>query len=353
MLRTDLLNQIYQLLYKLISTPSFSGREDKSAEIILSFLENNDVKVDRKYNNILAFNCYYDENKPLILLNSHHDTVKPNSGWTMDPFQPVIRDGNLYGLGSNDAGASLVALIATFIHYYNREDLKYNLLIALTGEEESSGEKGIASISPEIKKIDFAIVGEPTAMQMAIAEKGLIVLECQAQGQSGHAARDVGENAILKALKDIDWVSSYRFPEVSKLLGPIKMSVTMIEGGIQHNVIPDRCNFTIDIRSTDAYTSEEIVDIIRENISAEITRCSLRLKSSSIDKNHILVKSAQKVNITTFASPTLSDQALINAPSVKIGPGLSERSHTADEYVQLLEIESGVNTYIKLLDQLL
>ncbi len=348
-----LINTATDLLKRLISLPSISGDEDKTAQEIQNFFELNGMKSYRLDNNIYAFNEDFQANKPTLLLNSHHDTVKPNVSWTRDPFTPEINNGKLFGLGSNDAGASLVSLIAVFLHFYKQKNLSHNLVLAATAEEESSGEKGIRSVLPEVGTINLAIVGEPTGMEMAVAEKGLIVLRCEAIGKSGHAARNIGENAILKAIEDIRWFSSYQFPKESVSLGPVKMSVTMIESGTQHNVIPDRCKFTVDIRTVDTYTHEEILNIIRENTISTFSDPSLNLSPSSIPMGHPLVKAATEFGIGTFGSPTLSDQTFIPAPSVKIGPGMSERSHTADEFIYLAEIEQGITIYNKLLTHFL
>ncbi|NOX89387.1 MAG: M20 family metallo-hydrolase [Calditrichaeota bacterium] len=348
-----LTKEAIELLQQLIATPSFSGEEEKTADLIERFLADHGVQTRRIFNNIWAVNKYFDPQKPTILLNSHHDTVKPVEGWTCDPFTPHLKDGKLIGLGSNDAGASLVSLLSTFVFFYEQADPEYNLIVAATGEEERSRPEGIQSVLPEIGAVDLAIVGEPTGMEMAVAEKGLMVLRCRAHGIAGHAARNLGENAILKALKDIEWFSGFQFPKVSPVLGPVKMTVTMIKAGELHNVIPDRCDFTVDIRTTEAYTHEEILETVKQNISGEIVKTSLSLKPSSIDENHVLVQTAKKMGIKTFGSPTLSDQTWIDAPSVKMGPGRSERSHTADEFVYLSEIEEGIPLYIELLGRLL
>ena len=341
------------LLKNLIATPSFSKEEDKTAQLIHDFLAKKSIEIQRIQNNIIARNKYFDNKKKTILLNSHHDTVKPNASWKKDPFTPIVEDGKLYGLGSNDAGGPLVSLMATFVHFYNQRDLKYNLIFAATAEEEISGKNGIELMLPILSEIDFAIVGEPTNLQMAVAEKGLMVLDCIAKGKSGHAAREEGENAIYKAMKDIGWFKGYRFDEQSKILGDIKMSVTMINAGTQHNVVPDECRFVVDVRSTDAYTNEEILDIIRENVDCEVTARSTRLQPSGLPEEHILWKCTHDLNIRTFGSPTLSDQALMPFSSVKIGPGDSARSHTADEYIKTREIKNGIDLYINLLKKLL
>ncbi len=346
-----LIDEAIRLLRDLIAVESFSGNEGGTADIVERFLRERGVETGRKFNNVYARNALFSPGKPTLLLNSHHDTVNPNSGWTLDPFTPLEKDGKLYGLGSNDAGASLVGLIAAFLHFQHREDLPCNLMLVASAEEEISGERGLACVLPEHEPVEAAIVGEPTGMEMAVAEKGLMVLRCRAHGTAGHAARDVGDNAIIKAVRDIQWFSSYRFARQSPLLGAVKMSVTMIQGGQQHNVIPDRCDFTVDIRTTDAYSHDELLEIIRDAVSSEIVQCSKRLHPSSIAVDHPLVESARLLGINLFASATLSDQSQIPAPSVKIGPGRSERSHTADEFVYIHEIEKGVGTYIALLDR--
>lgn len=342
-----------ELLKELISIESFSTQENKTADAIENFFQKQGIKSSRKGNNVWAKNEKFDSTKPTILLNSHHDTVKPNAGWTMDPFRPIVKDEKLFGLGSNDAGGALVSLIATFLYFYKKENLKYNLIIAATAEEENSGKGGVESILAELGKIDFAIVGEPTEMHMAIAEKGLMVLDCTANGKSGHAARDIGENAILNAIKDIEWFHSFKFPKDSEMLGPVKMSATIIHAGSQHNVIPDLCKFTVDVRTTDAYTNEETLAIIRQHVKSEVVPRSTRLQASGIDKNHLLVQTAKKLEIKTFGSATSSDMPHLKVAAVKMGPGKSERSHTADEFIWLREIEEGINIYIKLLGEII
>ena len=341
-----------ELLKELIAIESFSTQEDKTANAIERFFAKHGVKTFRKGNNVWARNAAFDSAKPTILLNSHHDTVKPNAGWTLNPFQPLIKDEKLYGLGSNDAGGALVSLIATFLHFNAQKNLKHNFILAATAEEENSGKNGVQSILAELEKIDFAVVGEPTEMQMSVAEKGLMVLDCIAKGKAGHAARDVGENAILKAIKDIEWVHSYRFPKISEFLGAVKMTCTLINAGTQHNVIPDTCKFTVDVRTTDAYTNEETLEIIRKYIKSEVSPRSTRLQASGIDKNHLLVQTAKKLGIETFGSATSSDMPLLKVPAVKMGPGKSERSHTADEFIFVKEIEEGIKIYIKVLESI-
>lgn len=338
-----------ELLKQLISIPSFSKEEDKTADAIEAFLQQRNIKTHRKLNNIWAYNKYFDAAKPTLLLNSHHDTVKPNSGYTRDPYTATVEDDKLYGLGSNDAGGCLVSLIATFLYYYDQEGLNYNICLATTAEEEISGNNGLECILSDLGELEFAIVGEPTLMNLAIAERGLLVLDCTSYGKAGHAAREEGDNAIYKALKDIEWFRNYRFSKVSEMFGPLKMSVTIINAGSQHNVVPATCTFTVDVRVTDAYTNEEVLKIIRTNVDCEVVPRSIRLKPSSIDKEHPIVQSGIALGRTTYGSPTTSDQALLSIPSLKVGPGDSARSHMADEYVHLSEIEKGIGLYIEML----
>ena len=341
-----------ELLQKLITTVSFSKEESMTADIIEQFFSKKNIPSNRHLNNVWCVNKYFDNAKPAILLNSHHDTVKPNPQCTKDPFLPTIEDGKLFGLGSNDAGGCLVSLITAFCHFYKLENLKYNIVIAATAEEEISGKNGIESILTSLPKIDFAIVGEPTLTNLAIAEKGLLVLDCTATGKAGHAAREEGDNAIYKALQDINWFQNFKFPKLSETLGPIKMSVTSINTENRaHNVVPAICSFIVDVRVTDAYNHQEILDIIRQHIKSEVQPRSSRLRSSKIDKNHPLVQAGIKLGKQTYGSPTTSDAALIPAPVLKCGPGDSARSHTADEFIYLKEIEEGINTYIKILEQ--
>ncbi len=341
------------LLKQLISTPSFSKEEEVTAEIIENFIESKGVTTYRYLNNIWAKNKYYDESKPTILLNSHHDTVRPNKGYTLDPFSPIEKDGKLYGLGSNDAGGCLVSLIATFLHFYKEPSLKYNLLIAATAEEEISGHNGVEILLPRLPKIDFGIVGEPTLMNMALAEKGLLVLDCTAHGRAGHAAREEGENALYKAVDDIQWFRNYKYDKVSSLLGPMKMSVTIINAGSQHNVVPHECKYTVDVRVNELYTFEEVLDIIRANVKSDVQPRSSRLRSTSIAVDHPLIQAGVELGRTYYGSPTTSDKALMNFPTLKMGPGDSARSHTADEFIFLDEITNGIDLYIQLLDKIL
>ena len=342
------------LLKQLIATPSFSKEEDNSSALIRSFLEKSEVKTEQYLYNIWTRNKYFDASKPTILLNSHHDTVKPNKGYTLDPFIAMEKDGKLFGLGSNDAGGSLVSLIATFLYFHDKEDLKYNIILAATAEEEISGHNGIEALLPQLGKINFAIVGEPTQMQMAVAEKGLMVLDCIANGKAGHAAREEGENSIYKAIMDIEWFSSFKFDKISDLLGPVKMSVTVIETDNKaHNVVPAQCKFVVDCRVNELYTFEEMLNIIKANVQSEIKPRSTRLRSSSIALDHPIVEAGLRMKRSYYGSPTTSDKALMNFPSLKIGPGDSARSHTADEYIYIDEIKEGIELYIQLLNQLL
>lgn len=340
------------LLEQLIAIPSFSREEDKTALVLEGFFRQYDMPPERRGNNVWARNKYFRQELPTILLNSHHDTVKPNTGYTRDPFHAEIVDGKLYGLGSNDAGGPLVCLILTFLHFYEQKNLKFNLVMAATAEEEISGTEGIESIWGLLPPIDFAIVGEPTRCEMAVAEKGLIVLDCIAHGKAGHAAREEGVNAIYEAMKDIEWLRTYKFPKVSPTLGEVKMTTTVIHAGKQHNVVPAECSYTVDVRVTDQYSLEEVLEIIRQNTTATVTPRSLRMRSSGIPANHPLVRAAENLKIPLYGSPTTSDQAMIPVPSVKIGPGDSARSHTADEFIYVAEIVKGIDTYIALLDEL-
>jgi len=341
------------LLGQLIACPSLSREEKGTATIIEDFFKSKSIPTKRLHNNVWASNLLFDPNKPSILLNSHHDTVKANASWTLDPFSATEVDGKLMGLGSNDAGASLVCLISTFCHFYEAK-LPFNLVIAATGEEEISGANGIESLlnSSEFPKISWAIIGEPTDCQLAIAEKGLMVIDAVCKGKSGHAAREEGINAIYLAIEDISKIHAFRFPKISDLLGPVKTTVTVINAGKQHNVIPEICEFSIDCRVNECYTLEEVLDTLQKLVKAELKPRSLRLKPSKIDSDHPIVQAAKKLGIQTFGSPTLSDQALLHCPSVKIGPGHSGRSHTADEYILLDELKQGIQTYQTLIKQL-
>ena len=348
---TTLSGEAVSLLKQLIAIPSFSRDEEGTADLLEQFLIEKGVKIHRKLNNMWAFNKYFDASRPTILLNSHHDTVKPNPGYTRDPFEASVEDGKLFGLGSNDAGGCLVSLIAVFLYFYKQADLSYNFCMATTAEEEISGVNGLELIIPELGPLDFAIVGEPTGMHLAIGERGLMVLDCVAHGKAGHAAREEGENAIYSAIRDIEWFRSYKLPLESALFGPVKMSVTIISAGSQHNVVPAECKFTVDVRVTDVYRNEEVLEIIRQHVKCSITPRSVRLKSSKIGEDHPIVQAGIALGRTTYGSPTTSDQVLLDIPSLKIGPGDSARSHTADEFVYVDEINEGIELYIKMLER--
>ncbi|MBK9464037.1 MAG: M20 family metallo-hydrolase [Chitinophagaceae bacterium] len=344
-------NEAVELLKELISIPSFSKEEDQTAGILCRFIGTKGIVHTRVGNNVFALNKHFDDKKPTILLNSHHDTVKPNPQYTRNPFTPEIEDGKLFGLGSNDAGGCLVSLIATFLHFYEKPDLRYNIILAATAEEEISGSGGIEYTLPYLPKIDFAIVGEPTQMQMAVAERGLMVLDCIAHGKAGHAARNEGKNAIYKAMKDIEWFRTHQLTKISELLGPSKMSVTVIETENKaHNMVPSQCKFVVDTRINELYSFEEVIDIIKANVQCEVTPRSTRLRSTSIAIGHPLVIAGINLGRTYYGSPTTSDKALMPFPTLKIGPGDSARSHTADEYIYIDEIKNGIELYIQLLN---
>lgn len=342
-----------ELLKKLIATPSFSREEEHTATLLEVFLQANGIEVHRHNNNILARNQHFDPAKQTILLNSHHDTVKPNKAYTLDPFTPIEKDGKLYGLGSNDAGGSLVSIIATFVHFYDQPDLAFNLVLAATAEEEISGKNGVESVLPLLGKIDCAIVGEPTLLQMAVAERGLMVLDCTAYGKAGHAARGEGVNAIYRALKDIEWMHSFQFERVSSLIGPVTMNVTVIETDNKaHNVVPAQCKFVADVRINELYSFEEVLTTIRANVESEVVPRSDRLRSTMIPLAHPLVQAGLSLGKTYYGSPTSSDKALMPFPALKLGPGDSARSHTADEFIFIDEIKEGIELYIQLLNRL-
>ena len=342
-----------ELLKSLISTQSFSKEEDESALLIMQWFSSHNIKFESSQHNIWAKNKHFDNLKPTILLNSHHDTVKPNKGYTKDPFNPEIVDGKLFGLGSNDAGGSLVALLALFAYFYSHKDLSYNLILLASAEEENSGEGGIRSVISLLPEIDFAIVGEPTSMHLAIAEKGLLVLDCYAHGEAGHAAHSLGDNSIYKAMEAITWFKNFKFPKVSETLGEINMTVTQINAGNQHNVIPSTCHFVVDARVTDQYSNKEVLDLIKEHAGVEVKERSLDLNSSSIAIDHPIVKAGLNLGREVYGSPTLSDQSTLSCPSLKIGPGDSYRSHTADEFIYVDEIFEGIDIYVELLSKIL
>ena len=339
------------LLSSLVSIPSVSREEEQVADFLQNYMERSGIMTGRSGNNIWCISPMFDTKKPTILLNSHIDTVKPVNGWRKQPFTAKMEDGKLYGLGSNDAGASVVSLFEVY-RYLSATEQAYNLIFLASCEEEVSGKNGIESVLPQLPPIALGVVGEPTEMHPAIAEKGLMVLDVTAHGKAGHAARDEGENAIYKALDDIQWFRNYRFPKESSFLGPVKMSVTQVNAGTQHNVVPDICTFVVDIRSNEYYSNEELFQEICSHIQSEAKARSFRLNSSHIDAEHPFVKRAVELGRTPFGSPTLSDQALMRFPSVKIGPGKSSRSHTADEYIRVSEIEEAIGMYIKILDGL-
>ena len=348
---TPYTSEAITLLSSLVSIPSVSREEEQVADFLQNYMERSGIMTGRSGNNIWCISPMFDTKKPTILLNSHIDTVKPVNGWRKQPFTAKMEDGKLYGLGSNDAGASVVSLFEVY-RYLSATEQAYNLIFLASCEEEVSGKNGIESVLPQLPPIALGVVGEPTEMHPAIAEKGLMVLDVTAHGKAGHAARDEGENAIYKALDDIQWFRNYRFPKESSFLGPVKMSVTQVNAGTQHNVVPDICTFVVDIRSNECYSNEELFQEICSHIQSEAKARSFRLNSSHIDAEHPFVKRAVELGRTPFGSPTLSDQALMHFPSVKIGPGKSSRSHTADEYIRVSEIEEAIGMYIKILDGL-
>ena len=347
----QLTEQAIELLKKLISIQSYSGDEDKTGDLIADVLTEFGFEAQRKGNNIWSWSGEIDPKKPTVMLNSHHDTVKASSKWTKESFTPTIEDGKLFGLGSNDAGGPLVSLLATFV-YLSKKEQPYNLIFLASAEEETSGKKGVPIVLPELPDIDFAVVGEPTSMDLAIAERGLIVLDCISHGKSGHAARNEGENALYKAMKDIEWFKSFEFDQESEVLGSINMTVTMIESGSQHNVVPDECQFVVDVRPNEFYTNQEVVDIIQKHVDCEVNPRSTNLNASGVNLDHPFVKKARALGIKTYGSKTMSDQVHMDFNSVKIGPGNTHRSHTADEFIYLDEIRNGIKTYIKILDGL-
>lgn len=343
------------LLKRLIATPSFSSEEDGTALLIESWFTKYGIAFEREHNNVWAYNKHFDESLPTLLLNSHHDTVKPNQGYTLNPFEPTEKDGKLYGLGSNDAGGCLVSLIATFTHFYEAENLPYNLVMVASAEEESNGPNGLNSVLKHLPTLDCAIVGEPTEMQLAIAEKGLLVLDVVIEGTPGHAAHPNENVSIYNALDIIKWFRDYRFGKVSEVLGPMKMTVTGINAGKQHNVIPAECHLVVDVRVNDCYTNAEVLEIIQQELDgkATVNARSLHLNSSSINKNHPIVQAGIALGRTTYGSPTLSDQSVLYCQSLKLGPGSSPRSHTADEFIYTNEIEEGIHLYINILAKFL
>lgn len=340
-----------ELLRTIIAIPSFSGEESRVADLMMSVWDRQGYTPCRKGNNVWVRSRHFDLLKPTVLLDAHIDTVKPNGAWETDPFKPVIKDGKLYGLGSNDTGGSIVSMLAAFL-ILDRNEQPFNLICLNSAEEENTGKNGIQSVVEEIGKVDLALIGEPTGMQAAVAEKGLMVLDCLAKGRSGHAARNEGVNALYEALPDIEWFRTYQFPKVSEMLGKVKMTVTGISAGTLHNVVPAECLFMVDIRVNEFYTNQEIAAVIREYVKCDIKPRSFTLNSSSIAIDHPIVSRCKVLGLTTYGSPTTSNQAVIPYTSLKIGPGDSARSHTANEYIGLQEIRDGIDTFIRLLDGL-
>ena len=343
-----------QLLKDLIEIPSFSSEEQHTAKRIEAWFNINKIPFNRNQNNIWAVNKYFDASKPTLLLNSHHDTVKPNNGYTKDPFKAQVESGKLYGLGSNDAGGCLVSLIATFTHFHTFKNLNYNLVIVASAEEESSGKAGLNSMLSIIPKIDVAIVGEPTLMQLAVSEKGLVVFDAVVKGTPGHAAHPNPDNAIYNSIQVLEWFKDFEFDKISDFLGPVKMTVTQINAGKQHNAIPAGVELVVDVRVNDQYSNSEIAEILQKQAPCDsmIPR-SLRLNSSSIPLAHPLVQAGIEMGRITYGSPTLSDQSVLSCPSLKLGPGDSTRSHTADEFIFIDEIKEGISLYIQLLTKIL
>jgi acetylornithine deacetylase len=342
------------LLKNLIETQSFSSEEENTALLIEGWFTEYKIPFKRTKNNIWATNKYFDKSKPTLLLNSHHDTVHPNSAYTNNPFKAIVKDGKLYGLGANDAGGCLVSLLATFTNFYNQKNLKYNIVIIASAEEESSGANGLNSMLPIIPKIDVAIVGEPTLMNLAVAEKGLVVFDAVVTGTPSHAAHPNNNNSIYNTIDVLQWFKDFKFDRTSKALGDVKMTVTQINAGSQHNVVPAHVDLVIDVRVNDAYTNEEIAAILQEKSPCtKITPRSLRLNSSAISIEHQLVKAGVAMGRETYGSPTLSDQACLTCQSLKLGPGDSTRSHSADEFIYLSEIEEGIAIYVELLNRVI
>ncbi len=346
----QLTEQAISLLIKLIATPSFSSEEDGTAALIENWFKEHGIPSKREKNNVYAFNKHFNPQKPTLLLNSHHDTVKPNTAYTRDPFLASIEERKLYGLGSNDAGGCLVSLLSTFAFYYDKNDLMHNIVIVASAEEESSGPNGLNSVLKLLPEIDVAIVGEPTQMHLAIAEKGLVVFDAIVKGTPSHAAHPNGNNAIYNSIDVLKWFENYTFTRTSELLGDVKLTVTQINAGTQHNVVPAHVDLVVDVRVNDCYSNKEIAELLEKEAPCEIKARSLRLNSSSISKEHPLVVSGLKLGRETYGSPTLSDQAVLSCQSLKLGPGDSRRSHSADEFIFLDEIEEGIRLYIEILN---
>ncbi|MBK0368582.1 M20 family metallo-hydrolase [Flavobacterium agrisoli] len=348
-----LTQEAIELLKNLIETPSFSSEEDQTALLIENWFNQNNIPFQRENNNVWAFNKNFDTSKPTLLLNSHHDTVRPNQAYTNDPFKAFVEDGKLFGLGSNDAGGCLVSLLATFVYFYEIENPSHNVVLVASAEEESSGKNGLNSVLKHLPTLDCAIVGEPTLMQLAVAEKGLLVLDVKIKGTASHAAHQNDDNAIYKTMQVVDWFKNYTFEKISDVLGPVKMTVTQINAGKQHNVVPSECDLVVDVRVNDCYSNKEVLELIQSQVSAEITPRSLHLNSSSIPISHGLVQAGIALGRTTYGSPTLSDQSVLSCQSLKLGPGESLRSHSANEFIYVHEIEEGIQLYIKILNDFL
>ena len=349
MLQEEYVSDAVELLKKLIATPSVSRNEKDAADIMEQTIRSYGFEPQREANNIWIIDPHYDESRPTLLLNAHIDTVKPVASWTRNPFSPDVEEGVLYGLGSNDCGGGLCSLLQIF-RMLTAKPQQYNLIYLASAEEEVSGKDGITRALPLLPHIDLAIVGEPTGMNPAVAEKGLMVLDVIAHGKSGHAARNEGVNAIYEALDDMRWIRDYKFEKVSEFLGPTKMTLTVVNAGTQHNVIPDKCTMLVDIRTNEFYDNEEVFEFIRQHLKSEVKAHSFRLKSSRIDPEHPLIKKCVAMGMKPFGSPTLSDQALMHFPSFKLGPGESSRSHSANEFIRISEIRNAIAKYETLLD---
>ena len=346
----QLTEKAIDLLKELISIQSFSSEEDKTADAIEQWFNAFEIPFQREINNVFAVNKHFDESKPTLLLNSHHDTVKPNAAYTKDPFHPHVEDGKLFGLGSNDAGGCLVSLIATFTYFYDAENLNHNILMVASMEEETAGENSLRGLIPKLPKFDVAIVGEPTLMQLAIAEKGLVVFDAEVKGTPSHAAHPNNDNSIYNTIEVLEWFKNYKFDKISEVLGEVKMTVTQINAGKQHNVVPAKVDLVVDVRVNDKYSNKEVADMLQKEAPCSIIPRGLKLNSSAIDKNHPLVQAGIALGRETYGSPTLSDQAALTCQSLKLGPGDSTRSHSADEYIYVNEIEEGIDLYIKILN---
>ena len=340
-----------ELLQALIATPSTTRDEARTGDLLFAFLADHGAAPERLYNNVWARAEGFDPRRPTLLLNSHHDTVRPAASYTRDPYAPTLEEGRLYGLGSNDAGASVVSLAETFLTFRTRR-LPFNLVVALSAEEECMGEHGMRALLPALGPIDMALVGEPTGMQAATGERGLVVLDCTAHGRSGHAARGEGINALYIAMDDIARLRTFRFERESQLLGPVGIAVTQIEAGTQHNVVPDTCRFVVDVRTTDAYSNEEVVEQLRAVLHSDVVPRSTRIRAAAVGDDHPLVRAARAVGRQTFVSPTTSDRTLMPFPSLKMGPGESARSHSADEFVLVAEVHEAITIYEQYIEQL-